>query len=273
MSGFRIGSIPLIIIMVIIAIVSLFPFWLMINMGTYYSNDLYTSIKIIPGNYLLQNLKTLSTINHPRYYMNSLVVALSCAALTVLVCSMAGFAFSKYRFKGKNVLMQIVLLSMLVPLQLGVVGFVIEMKFFGWIKTLLPLIIPNAASAFGVYWMTQYTKGAIPDSVIESAYIDGCNDFRVYVQIAMPFMRPACFTLALLSFLWSWNAFMVPSIIITTEKLFTIPLGIRQLATQYRMDVAAQILGLTFGTLPMLLVFAAFSKNLISGLAVAAVKE
>ena len=121
--------------------------------------------------------------------------------------------------------------------------------------------------------MTQYTKSSIPDSVIESAKIDGCNDFRVFLQIALPFVAPACMTLAMLVFLQSWNNFVVPMIILSNDKLYTIPLGIRQLATTYRFDVGAQILGLTVGTIPMLVVFAAFSKHLISGLAAAAVKE
>ncbi len=260
-------------IMVIITVIAIIPFYFMINMGTYKSNQLYSGIKLIPSNYLIENFKSLLSINFFHYYLNSLFVAGSCAILTVVVCAMCGYALSKYKFKGRKLLINLVMLTMMVPLQLSLVGFVIEMKEIGWLNTHLPLIIPTAASAFGVFWIRQFTKGSIPDSVIESARIDGCGEFRIFFSIAFPFMKPACMTLALLSFLWSWNNFMTPMIILSNEELYTVPLGIRQLATQFRSDIGAQILGLTIATIPMLILFAAFSKQLISGLASAAVKE
>lgn len=269
----KLPAIVMFLLMVLFSLIALAPFWFMINMGTYKSNELYTGIKLIPGNYLAENFASLMTINFFRYYGNSLIVAILCAGLTVLVCSMCGYALSKYDFRGRKSMGNIVLLTMMVPTQLSLVGFVIEMKNIGWLNTLLPLIIPPAASAFGVFWMRQYTRDSIPDSVIESARLDGCGEFGIFLRIALPFMRPACMTLALLSFLWSWNSFITPTIILTNEKLYTVPLGIRQLATQFRTDIGAQILGLSLATIPILILFAIFSKNLISGLASAAVKE
>jgi cellobiose transport system permease protein len=259
--------------LIVFSLISLFPFWTMMMMSTYKTADIYTGVKLLPGNYFGENLKSLSKIAFPTYYSNSLIVAASCAILTVFVCSMAGYAFAKFQFRGKDALMGIVVISLMIPVQLGIVGLVIEMKTIGWLSTLWPLIIPNSASAFGVFWMSQFTKDAIPDSVIESARIDGCNEFQMYLTIALPFMVPACMALALLSFLSSWNAFLVPTILITNEKLYTIPMGIRQLATQYRFDVGAQLCGLTFATIPMLIMFSMFSKYLITGLSAAAVKE
>lgn len=261
------------IVMLIITLFSIAPFWIMINMGTYKSTDLYKGIKLLPGDYLSTNFKSLMQIDFWRYYANSLIVAVLCAALTVFVCAMCGYALSKYDFKGRKALINVVLLTMMIPTQLSLVGFVIEMKTIGWLNTLLPLIVPPAASAFGVFWMRQYSQDTIPQSVIESARIDGCNEFKIFTHIALPFMRPACMTLALLSFLWSWNNFVTPMVVLTNEKLYTVPLGIRQLATQFRTDIGAQILGLTLATIPMLIVFSIFSKSLISGLASAAVKE
>lgn len=262
-----------VLVLVCFSLVAIFPFWTMIMMSTYKTADIYKGVKLLPGTYFGENLKSLARIAFPTYYSNSLIVAASCSLLTVIVCSMAGYSFAKFRFKGKEFLMGIVMLALMIPVQLGIVGLVIEMKTIGWLTSLWPLIIPNSASAFGVFWMTQYTRDAIPDSVVESARIDGCNEFRVYLTIAMPFMIPACMALAMLSFLSSWNSFLVPTVILTNEKLYTLPLGIRQLSTQYRMDVGAQLSGLTFGTIPMLIVFSLFSKYLITGLSAAAVKE
>jgi multiple sugar transport system permease protein/cellobiose transport system permease protein len=269
----KVRGIPLLAIMIVISLAALAPFWIMIMMGTYKTNALYAGIKLIPGAYIQGNLKTLRQIRIDRFYLNSLYVSLACSFLTVLVCSMCGYALSKYRFKGREAMINIVMLTMMVPSQLSLVGFVMEINKIGWLNTHLPLIIPPAASAFGVFWIRQYTKNAIPDSVVESARLDGCGEFRIFLQIAMPFMGPACVTLLMLSFLSSWNSFFIPMIILSSLKLYTIPLGIRQLATQFRTDVAAQILGMTIATIPMLAMFAVFSKNLISGLASAAIKE
>jgi multiple sugar transport system permease protein/cellobiose transport system permease protein len=271
--GSILRKIPLLIIMIFISLIALAPFWFMINMGTYKTNALYTGLKLLPGDYILGNLKTLGQIRIERFYFNSLFVSLSCSILTVIVCSMCGYALSKYKFKGREAMITVVMLTMMVPTQLSLVGFVIEINKIGWLNTHLPLIIPPAASAFGVFWIRQYSKNAIPDSVVESARLDGCGEFRIFLMIALPFMGPACATLIMLSFLWSWNSFFIPMIVLSTLKLYTIPLGIRQLATQFRADVAAQILGMTIATIPMLIMFALFSKNLISGLASAAVKE
>jgi multiple sugar transport system permease protein/cellobiose transport system permease protein len=256
----------------VVSIIAIYPYYSMVMMGTYYSNDLFTGIKILPGDYLKENLATLKTINILTFYKNSVLVAVGCSVLTVLVCAAAGFGFAKYQFRFKKPLFTFILLTMMVPLQLGIVAFVVEMRAIGWLKTLLPLIVPPAANAFGAFWMTQFALQAIPDEVMESARIDGCSELRIFTQIALPFMVPACTTLGLLSFLLSWNALFAPLIVISDAKLFTIPLGIRQLATNFRMDNAAQILGLTLTSIPILFLFALFSRSLISGLSSAAVK-
>lgn len=269
----RTKKVLLIIVMAALSIIAVAPFYFMVNMGTYKAAELYTGIKLTPSNYLTENFKSLLSIDFFRYYKNSLIVAGSCAVLTVIVCSLCGYALSKYTFKGRKFFINLVLLTMMIPTQLSLVGFVIEMKEIGWLNTHFPLIIPTAASALGVFWIRQFTREAIPDSVIESARLDGCGEFRIFMNIALPFMKPACMTLALLAFLWSWNSFMTPMIILNDESLYTVPLGIRQLATQFRTDIGAQILGLTLATIPMLILFGAFSKQLINGLASAAVKE
>ena len=260
------------LVMAFICVIAVFPFYMMVMMGTYKSNELYRGLKLVPGSYLVQNFKSLMSVHFVRYYLNSLLVALSVAAACVLVCAMCGYGISKYRFKGKKTLTAIVLMTMMIPTQLSLVGFAKEMVQLRWNNTLLPLIIPAAAYPFGVYWLLEYSTDAIPDAVIESAKIDGCGEIAVFFRIAFPFLRPACVTLALIVFLNSWNSFLIPLIMVSKESLFTLPLGIKQLATQFRSDIGAQILGLTVATIPILFFFGYFSDNLISGLASAAVK-
>ncbi|QJD83874.1 carbohydrate ABC transporter permease [Cohnella herbarum] len=260
------------LLMLVISVVSFYPFYSMIIMSTYESNELYTGIKLLPSSYLAENWNSLFSIDFLAYYKNSLIVSISTTVLGVLVSAAAGFAFGKYEFRFKNLLFVLLLGTMMIPMQFGIVAFVLEMRWFGWLNTMLPLIIPPAANAFGVFWMTQFARSSIPSEVLESGRIDGCGETGLFFRIVLPFLRPAFVTLGLLFFLWSWNSFFVPLIVLNDDSLYTIPLGIRALAGQFRADNAAQILGLTLGTIPVLLFFSIFSKNLIEGLASSAVK-
>ncbi|MDO4523430.1 MAG: carbohydrate ABC transporter permease [Eubacteriales bacterium] len=269
----KVTRIIMICVIGIICLIALFPFYMMIMMGSYKTTELYKGLKLLPGNYLLENIKSLTQIRFPLYYFNSLLVAGSVSILTVLVCAMTGYGISKYNFKGKEILTAIIMMTMMIPTQLSLVGFAKEMVLLRWNNTLLPLMIPPVANAFGVFWMINYTKAAIPDAVIESAKLDGCGELGVFFRIALPFMKPACVTLALIAFLTSWNSFLIPLIVISKEALYTLPLGIKQLANQFRTDIGGQILALTVATIPILFFFGYFSDNLIAGLASAAVKE
>lgn len=262
----------LILMMCIISLVALFPFYEMLIMGTYYINDLFTGIKLLPGSYTMKNFETLMRVPILTYYRNSFVAGIGSCILCVIISAMCGYALAKYQFKMRKPLHRFVMLTLLIPTQLGLIAFMIEMRNFGLLGTLWPIILPNGASAFGVFWMTSFIADAFPNEVMESGRIDGCSEYGIFFRLALPFIRPAIATLALLSFLWSWNALLVPLVVISKESLFTLPLGIRGLSSGFRNDYGAQILGLSVGTLPILIFFSIFSKNLIGGLTAAAVK-
>lgn len=259
-------------IMVIMALIVIFPFYLMIVMGTQYTNDLFKGLTLIPSNYIIENFKTIVNANFARYYFNSAYISILATALTLLVCTMAGYGFSMYKFKGGKIMFSICLGMMMVPTQLGIIAFSVEVRAIGWSNTHLPLIIPAAASIFAMYWIYQYCGKNVPKEVIESARVDGCGEFRIFIQIAIPFLRTAILSVGLLSFLWSWNSFIVPLVIISKQNLYTIPLGIKTLDVLFRVDYGAQILALAISTIPMLAFFLFFSKSLIRGLSSVAVK-
>lgn len=259
-------------IVLLLSLISLMPFYMMLVMGTYKTADLYTGAKLWFGDYLSQNLETLSRIPMMRYYTNSLKISVSCTVINIAITSMLGFAVAKYRFHLKKAIHRFIMLTLMIPSQLTLVGFYLEMSALGWTNTHLPLIIPPAATSFSAFWMIQYTTSAIPGEVLESARIDGCSEWQVFTRIALPFMRPACVTLALMTFLSSWNNLLMPTIILSDNKLYPITLGIKELASVYFTDVGAQVLGLSLAALPILVLFIIFSKNLIDGLAVGAVK-
>jgi len=158
-------------------------------------------------------------------------------------------------------------------MQIAMIGIVMQVNFMGLADTHLILILLGIPSAFGVFWMSSFSRQAIPLSIIESAYMDGSSDFMTFVKIGLPLLMPACGTLFLLVFLGSWNSFMMPMVLLSSRELFTMPLGIMLLANNFGRDVGAQLAGLTLGTVPILIIFASFSKTLIQGISAAAIKE
>ena len=260
------------LIVIICSIIVLFPFYAMIIMGTHVAEDLMKSVQLIPGRYLLQNLKTVFSTDYPRFYYNSFYIALITTCGAVMTSAMAGFAFAKYKFKGKRFLYTCVLATLMVPMQLNLVGFVMELKLLGMMNKHFGLIFPSMANAFFVFWTTQYIKTAIPDEVLESARIDGSGDFRTFFWIVFPMIRPSTITVFLLSFLASWNSYMVPLVVLNDQKLYTMPLAITLFSTTYRSDYAASILALTLATLPIVILFSFGSKYLVMGMTTGSVK-
>lgn len=260
------------LIMLFFSLFALFPFYMMFTMGTYISEDLFKGLIFTPGNYLIENFKTIMRSNFHLFYINSFYISIISTALCIIVSALTGFALSKYTFKLRNFMFFFILSTMMIPGQLGLIGYVIEMRFFGLTSSHIPLIIPWIASAFGVFWMTIFIRDAVSNEIIESARIDGCHDFRIFYQIVLPMILPAIVTLSLLTFLYSWNSYLLPLVLINRPEMYTVPLGIVTLSGMYRTDYAAQILGLGLGTLPIIILYAFGSKQFTQGLLAGAVK-
>jgi multiple sugar transport system permease protein/cellobiose transport system permease protein len=185
---------------------------------------------------------------------------------------MAGYALNIYNFKFRRAAFRIIMATMAIPGQISLVGYLTEMRFFHLTNTLVPIVICHFGSAFGVYWMTKYIEGALSKELVESARIDGCHELRVFYQIVIPCILPAVTTLTLLSFLTSWNSYLLPLIFLNKPSLMTIPLFIQSLANVYRTDYGAQLTALVLTTAPILVLFIAGSRSFIRGLTAGAVK-
>ncbi|MDO4306593.1 MAG: carbohydrate ABC transporter permease [Eubacteriales bacterium] len=268
----KLKTIVVVIIVIFISIFALLPFFEMVIMGTYQTDQLYTGVKLLPGNYLKQNLQNIMQHEFFRFYVNSFIVAITNTLCGMAISTMAGYAFAKYQFKGQNLLFLIVISALAIPPQLGLVGFVIEMRSLGWANSLLPLIVNGIANPFGVFWMRQYITSSVPNELLESGRIDGCGEFRILTRLVVPIIKPALITIFLIFFLWSWNDYMVPLVITTNQKYYTIPISISLLSTEFKNDDAARILCLTLSTIPILGMFSIGSKYLIQGLVAGSVK-
>lgn len=269
---FRLNKAAIYIFLLAMSVVSLFPFYIMIIMSTHVNEELFTGIQMLPGNYLAQNFHTIMSTNFLLYYKNSIIITLSSTIGIVTISTITGFAFAKMKFRGKNMLFYFILGTIMIPSQVGLVGFIIEMKWFGINNTFLPLIIPPMASAFGVFWMKQYIGASVPDELLEAAKIDGCGVMRTLIRIVAPVIKPALITLFLLFFLWMWNDYLTPLVILNDQKLYTIPLSISIIGQLHRTDYAARILCLTLATIPILILFASGSKYLIKGMIAGSIK-
>lgn len=260
------------VVLFLLSFVTVFPFYIMITMGTKSTEELFRGISLIPGTHLLENIKTIASGTFLRFYLNSLAVSFSAMGIGALTSSMAGFALSKYDFKYRKIIMNIIVFSMMIPGQISLIAYIMEMRTFGLLDTLWPLIIQFSANAFGVYWMKQSMDGGIPDEVMESARIDGASEPRIFFSIAMPFVKAPLVTILLLLFLWSWNNYLMPLIAINDPNMYTVPLGLAMLNGLHKTNYAAKILALSFGTIPLVVLFIAGSKYFINGLTAGAVK-
>jgi ABC-type glycerol-3-phosphate transport system permease component len=260
------------ILLIVISFISLIPFWLMFSMSTYKSEMIFQGNPLFPSDFFGENIKTVFASNFVQSYANSFIISGTVMLLSVLICSMVGYAMNVYTFKAKKFMYSMIMLTMMVPTQIGIIGYMIEMRNVKLNNTLLPMIFVWLASGLGAYWMTSFIQSALPKELVESARIDGANEFKIFFNIAFPCIRPGLLTLCLLQFLWSWNSYMYPLVFINKQDNYTIPIFIKSLASAYRTDYGAQLCGLTLSTIPVLILFTVGSKSFIKGLTAGAVK-
>lgn len=228
---------------------------------------------LIPGTNLFENLGRVfsSDINLAKAMVNSLIVSTVTAVAVVFLSTLAGFAFSKLRFKGNRALLTFVVATMAVPTQLGVVPLFIVMRELGLVGSIWAVILPAMASAFGVFWMTQYLQSALPYELIEAARIDGASTFRVFRSIVFPAARPAAAMLALFTFIGSWTNFFWPSIVLGATNP-TLPVALQLLQAGFFKDIALIMAGVLVSVVPLLLLFFVLGRQLVAGVMQGAVK-
>lgn len=258
--------------LILISLISVIPFYFIISMATHSTTEIYNAKLGVFGNYLVTNMNTIIRGGFLRYYWNSVYTAFLSAVTCVLISTMAAYSLTVYDFKLKNFLRSFVMISMMIPGQISLLGYTIEMRSLHLVNTHLPLILVWTASAFAVFFVMQYLSNSLSLELIESARIDGSGEIRTFFYIALPMMKPAIVALFMLYFLWSWNNFLMPSTVLTDSSLFTLPLGIQTLATAYTQDLGARGAALAIAIVPMLILFSLGSKYFIQGLSSGAVK-
>ena len=256
------------------ALLMILPYYWMIISSVKPPEELYT----YPPNFFVKHptvkpyTELFTLLPMARSLFNSIFVASAVTLSNMLFGSLAGYAFAKLRFPGRDVMFMALISAMMIPWQVFLIpGFVI-VRNLGWLNTFWALIIPNLAMPFGIFLCRQYIV-SIPDGLIEAARIDGYNELGIYWRIILPLITPALATLAIFTFLSQWNSFVWPLIVTQSSQMRTVPLIIAVLNGQFGANFAMMMAGALVVTLPMLLVFLAFQQQFIKGVFLTSIRE
>jgi cellobiose transport system permease protein len=255
---------------------SIFPLYYMFVIATR-TNDAIgqTPPPMTPGGEIGSNVDRLVN-NEGAAFMtglvNSAIVATVVTVFVVFFSSLAGFAFAKLRFQGRNGLMLAILVTMMVPTQLGIVPLYQMMYEWDLHNKLPSVILPFLVSGFGVFMMRQYASQAVPDELIEAARMDGCSTFRTYWNVVLPGLRPAIAVLGLFTFMEQWNSFLWPQIALGDPLNPTVQLSLQRLSQGYYNDYSQVFAGTLLSVVPLLVIFIIFGRQIIGGIMEGAVK-
>ncbi|MGW4376831.1 carbohydrate ABC transporter permease [Streptomyces albidoflavus] len=258
----------------LVTVISLFPLvWTAIAASRNNTRLAETPPPFWFGGNLFKNLEIAWTdANMGTALLNTLVVAGTVSVGTVLFSTLAGFAFAKLRFRFKNALLLLVIGTMMVPPQLSVVPLYMMVAKLSWSDQLQAVILPTLVTAFGVFFMRQYLLQALPTEIIEAARVDGANSLRVLWHVVFPAARPAMAVLGMLTFVQSWNDFFWPIIALTQNGSPTVQVALTGLGRGYIPDQSVIMAGALLGTLPLLIAFVVFGKQIVGGIMQGAVK-
>jgi ABC-type glycerol-3-phosphate transport system permease component len=271
-----IKSMVLYILLIISGLFMLLPFYWMFVLSTHSTSEIFSfPPPMLFGRYAVDNyLNLLAATPFFLNLWNSIFVASIHTLLVLLFCSMGGYAFAMYEFPGKKYLFAAVLATLMIPWMTGIVPWFMLMKTLGWVDSFKALIIPGVANAFGIFWMRQYISSNIPKELQDSARIDGCPEFLVFFRVILPLLKPATSALGIMTFIHSWNNFMVPLLVIKDENKLTLPIALNRIYGDPArgFDLGVMMMGTSLAVLPLLVVFIFAAKKFMDGMTAGAVK-
>jgi cellobiose transport system permease protein len=257
-----------------VLLVSIFPvYWTFVAASRDNASIAKAPPALVPGGHLFSNLaKTFADTDMKLALINSVLVSTTVTFSVMLTSTLAGFAFAKLRFRGRGALLGLVVATMMVPTQLGIIPLYIMMaNWLHWSNHIQALILPAAANAFGVFFMRQYLVSALPTELLEAGRVDGCTTLGLYWHVVLPVARPAAAVLGMLTFMATWNDFFWPLVVMTQQNP-TVQVALSALGSGYVPDLSLVLTGALVSTLPILLVFLAMGRQILGGIMQGAVK-
>lgn len=248
------------------ALISFFPFYWMLISSFKPTADLFKfPPDLIPVHFTLANFeKLLTQTDFARNLINSLFIAICFTLLSVFLCSLAGYAFAKKEFPGRNILFGITIATMILPFEITLVPLFLTIVKIGWLNSYQAVIVPFAASAWGIFLMRQALSD-IPGELLDMARIDGASEFQVYYKIVVPVAKPALAALAVLMFLQSWNDYLWPLIVLNDNKMMTAPVALSVFKSSLYADYASIAAGSLLSSLPVMILFLLLQRYFIEG--------
>lgn len=264
------------IVLITLVIVTIVPIWLLLVNATRSTPEIQQGLSMLPSTHLVDNYKLLESrgINIPRGFANSLFVAVASTAITVYFSLLTAYGIVVYEFKGKKFFSNFIVVLVMIPMQLTIIGFFQYMSRLGLTDNYASLILPLIANAGGVFFGKQYLESMVIQDLIDAARIDGASELGIFHRIMMPLAIPGAATMGIFAFVASWNNFFNAFILITSLDKYTLPMLVKTLRGDvYRTEYGAIYLGLAITVVPVIILYAIFSRYIISGIAMGAIKE
>lgn len=259
---------------VILAIIFLFPIlWIILSSFKDGSELFRFPPTLLPENPTIVNYKmALEKGDFALFFKNSTMVAIISTVITVMINTMAGYAFAKYQFKGRDLIFVFFISTLMLPLEVLMIPIFQVVKFLGMYNSFAGIIIPPAATPAGVFLLRQYFL-TVPDDLIEAARIDGASELSIFIRLMLPIAKPAMSVLAIFAFMWRWNDFMWPLLVIRDTEKYTLQLALANFNGQYSVDWNSLIAMSVVTMIPVLIVFLIFQKQFIQGMVTSGMKE
>ena len=261
------------VLLIVLALGTLLPvFWVILSSFKPQSELFRVPLTFLPQKWTVQNyVSSLQAGNFPVYFSNTVFVAVVSTFITVMVNLMAGYALAKYIFKGRNLIFTIMIATLMIPLQVIMIPIFLQLKNLGMLNSLWGIIIPPAATPTGVFLARQYLVN-LPDSLIEAARIDGAKEYSIFFGLILPMSKPIVATIAIFSFMWRWNDYLWPLIVITDNKKQTVQQALANFVGQLQINWSDLLAMTTIAIIPVIIVFLAFQRFFFSGIAAGSVK-
>jgi ABC-type glycerol-3-phosphate transport system permease component len=257
-------------------IVTIIPIWLLMVNATRSTTEIQQGISILPSTHLLDNYNVLigRGLNMPRGFANSMFLAVASTVVTIYFSMLTAYGVVIYNFPGKKIFSNFIIVLVMIPMQLSIIGFYRFMSKIGLTDNYLALILPLLANAGGVFFAKQYFESIIIHDLIDAGRIDGASELGIFHRIMMPLAVPGAVTMGIFAFIASWNNFFTPFILISSIQKYTLPMLVQTLRGDvYRTEYGAIYLGLAITIAPIIIIYAIFSRYIVSGIALGAVKE
>lgn len=272
----KIKKVILYLALTLLAVICMVPFLLMIVNATRTGVEITTSFTLIPGNALLDNWRIMNSfLNVFQGMFNSLLVAVPCTLLTAYFSAITAYAMAVYKFKGNKLLFTVIVVFMMIPGQLGLIGFYNLCTTLHLIDTYIPLILPAIAAPGTVFFLRQYVQSSLSPALLEAARIDGAGELLIFHRIVLPIMSPGIATMSIMGFIGNWNAYLTPMLILNSQEKYTLPVMVAALknSTDITGNQGAIYLTVALSVIPIMLVFCFFSRYIISSISAGSVKE